>query len=180
MAASPATKTVVDGFEGLAGVYQGVADQFEAINFRPALEKTAKYLSKLHAGYFRSEAGPAGPWLPWHFRSLSAPAEHPTLRVSGRLAASLEGGSDHVEEYTGDGGSNQGLAWGTAVPYAGIHQAGASFTTGIPLVSRTGGFLPAGSRITIPARPHVGLTEESVKPILEYVADHAVQSLKKG
>lgn len=122
---------------------------------------------------FASESGPDGtPWEPWHYRTWWAPEEHPTLFVSGKLKDSFTGGGEGHHEIV----DAQEFEWGSDLIYAGIQNYGASFVLGIDLVGRDGvGYLPAGHQITIPQRPIVGWSEDTIAKaeaiLYDYIAD---------
>jgi phage gpG-like protein len=153
----------------------GIRREVEQMTFQAALGDIRDDLERQYQGEFSTESGPDGtPWDPWHFRRPDAPANHPTLTVSGNLSASLQGGSGNIEEI-----GERTLTHGTNLRYAGIHQDGATFRTGIPLISRGGGYLPVGTKITIPPRPFVGFAEDTIDKACEHVADHVVKTLKR-
>lgn len=159
--------------EQLPEYLESIRREFEELRFEPALGRIRDDLRGQYRDQFAAQSGPNGEaWEPWHFRHPMAPDDHPTLQVSGRLAGSLQGGADGVEEI-----GERSLVHGTRVPYAGIHQDGATFRTGVWLIARDGWYLPPGSRITIPARPFVGISEETLDAACEHVADHIVDSL---
>lgn len=152
-----------------------IGGELDEMSFEPALGEIRDDLEKQYAAGFSAETAPNGQsWDPWFFRRLNGPENHPTLKVSGALSQSLQGGAGNIEEI-----GERTLKHGTSLRYAGIHQDGATFTTKIPLISRTGQYLPAGSRITIPPRPFVGFSEATIDAACEHVADHIVESLKR-
>lgn len=155
---------------------QDVVDTVAAGDFTEAFSDIAHGpLSQQIRREFDLEVGPDGnPWEPWHFRTPWAPEDHPTLRVSGDLYWSYLAGADHVESF-----GPQEMEFGSALPYAGIHQDGATFTTGIPMVSRTGGWIAAGTQITIPARPVVGWADETVEAAEQIIGVAMVEMLAK-
>jgi phage gpG-like protein len=155
-------------------LFAEVSQQLSSMTFEEPLAEIADDLRILHAGYFDSEAGPSGEaWLPWYFRSEDAPKSHPTLFVTGRLRQSMIDGPDHIETV----GPNM-LTFGTDVPYAAIHNFGATITTGIPLIGRGGNYLPAGSRLTIPQREFIGMNDESVDHAGDVILVFATDQLR--
>lgn len=161
------------------GTYlDGIAADFDTADTTPALEATAEDLDALHRRRFATETGADGvPWPPWQWRAPWAPEEHRTLEVTSRLLASMRrGGSEHVESI----GPGE-LTYGTAVPYAATHQHGATVTTTVPLVPRSGaGYLRRGTRLRIPARPFAGWDAETADKAAGHVADSLVDAMRGG
>lgn len=166
--------TIAVELDQLPGLFGEIGEQISKMEFAEPLAYIADQLRDLHEGYFDAETGPSGePWSPWFYRSESAPNNHPTLFVTGRLRQSMIDGPDHIESIDGNT-----LTFGTGVPYASIHNEGASIITGIPLISRGGHYLPAGSQITIPQREFVGMNQPSVDRAGETVLEYVVAQLK--
>lgn len=154
---------------------QDILDDVRVESFDDFFENTAiPIIAAIHSEYFSSSSGPDGSWEPWHWRSLDAPESHNTLIVSQKLAFSMQPDADgNINEISGDK-----LEYGTSIEYAAIHQEGADITTGIPMKSRDGTkWLPAGSNITIPARPFVGLKDPDEAMLAEELADWIVEPL---
>ena len=154
-----------------------VADQLLNMDMSAPLKEIAeKPLAQQIRRSFDLEVGPDGTaWEPWHFRAPWSPEEHPTLYVSGALFESyLPGGAHHIQEI-----GPKEMEYGSDLPYAEIHQNGATFTLGIPLIGRDGGGIAAGTQITIPARPVMGWAEETVAEAEMIIAIHTVQTLSK-
>ena len=135
----------------------------------------AEIVSAAHMENFSSSTSPAGEsWEPWHWRSLDAPDTHNTLIVSGELKQSLNYKQSNNISII----SATVFEFGTSVAYAAIHQEGADITTGIPMVARDGTKrLPAGSNVTIPARPFTGLNDERETNLVDALADWIVEPL---
>jgi len=103
------------------------------------------------------------PWEPWHFSPIkdASALGKKTMQHEGNLLASYtqEGAPGNVTRI-----DQRSLELGSSVVYAGIHDKGATISTGVGLWSRGGGFfLPAGSQINIPARPVAGWSEETLE-----------------
>lgn len=90
-----------------------------------------------------------------------------TLFLSGALADSI----DHELQ------SSSAVAWGSSLIYAGVHQFGAVI---VPDSAKTLAFSIGGSpvfakKVTIPARPYVGISDENSREIestaLRFVSD---------
>jgi phage gpG-like protein len=159
----------------LGGVFVQIESQFNSISYEPTLKGWLPDFYQSLERHFDARESPAGQsWPEWAFRAMTAPQSHETLEVSGRLKESLRSGSEHIED-VGD----RHLTAGTSVPYAKIHQEGASFNLGIGLISRDGSrYLPPGTHINIPARPFMGVDEQSLDSLCDRVADRVVDALK--
>lgn len=172
------TRTIIlnDASE-LPAVYSALDASIHAMDFSDCFRnRIFPRLADMERGFFAREAGPDGnPWAHWQFRPAWASDDHPTLHITGALEESLAGGGPgHVESVS----ANE-ATYGTSIPYAGIHQYGATITIGIDLVGRGGSpFLPAGTVIEIPARPHVGLTEEMRTEIVQLIGNEYVAQLR--
>lgn len=166
--------TVVNGFGELSGLFLGIQKEFETADFKRPLLEFTNTLRATHARGFAESRSPGGePWREWYWRDPQASNNHKTLEVSSRLKQSvITRNADHVERV-----DRRYLEFGTSVEYAATHQDGAKVVTAIPLVGRRGGYLPAGTLITIPARPFVGMSEETVQVAVDGMADHAVAAI---
>ena len=101
------------------------------------------------------DGAPFAPLLPAYAAGKRGPR---ILRASGRLMGSISSrvGADQVEV-------------GTNLVYARVHQLGATITPKKAgrLVFRLGGRLVKAKRVTIPARPYLGLDPEDERKILD-------------
>jgi phage gpG-like protein len=176
---APDTRTIIlDDPAQLAGVYAGITISLHGLDFTNTwTDYIFPTIAQAERGYFANETGPDGqPWPQWYFRASWAPTEHPTLHVSGALEESLTGrGSGHIETVA----PNE-ATYGTNVPYSAIHQEGATITLGIDLIGRGGEHRPAGTVMTIPARPHVGLTEQALDEICGQIGDAVIAQISAG
>ncbi len=145
------------------------------INFVGFFNDQMVRIGDLHQQYFAMQAGPNGkPWEPWNWTPTWAPKDHPTLEITGRLRSSLiPGGTDNVATVTQDT-----LTFGTSVSYAPLLNFGGDVAVSESMVSRDGkGFMPAGTIIFVPAREHVGLSEQFVDRFVEDLADSILEEL---
>lgn len=151
-----------------------IQDSFRQVDLTDELREIAALLRMATADNFTGQHGPDGErWPQWFFRRPEADDNHLTLIDTGRLYDSTQAGPDHIENYTATS-----LEFGTSVPYAATHQLGANMTTGRTLVARGGGFsIPAGSRIHIPARRFMGISNQLADQLAESVADFMVDRL---
>lgn len=142
-----------------------------------ALEKCREEIVLQIERQFEYEETPSGqPWKPWYWRPIDAPANHPTLFITGRLESSLtDETGDAVRENDG-----RTLRHGTTVPYAATHEYGADLITERPMVGRAGGFLPAGTPIHIPPRPFASLSDNTIGECVAIIADAALEEVLKG
>lgn len=170
------TTATLDDPGGLQSVFDEIAETFDGIDYAPVLGEFADELKDIHQNYFLGSFGPDGrDWKPWYWRDPGVSNDHPTLIARGRLRDSLlTQSSDHVEEI-----GTRELAWGTSVPYAGMHNfGGQSVVGGQGLVGRNGGYLKPGTVINIPQREFVGIRGEQASNFAESTADAAVAALK--
>lgn len=161
--------------ENIIGLFIDIDKRFTNVDYTEFWKLLTAKLEETHKKHFQNEVDPSGKaWPPWYFRRFNSPIDHKTLDVSGRLRKSLlAGSSDHYQDIT-----DRYLVWGSTVPYAGIHQFGASFILGVSLVGKKGEVLAAGKNINIPARPFVGISSDDFKSLVESVADQTVEFLK--
>lgn len=150
----------------------------ETVRTAPLTDEMKKCRDHVHAQYeqeFDMQAGPQGEsWEPWHFTSEPG-FEHDTLFVSGALKSSYtRQGEGHVEEI-----KDREMRTGSELPYAWIHDEGATIMTGVPLYGRQGGYLPAGSIITIPQRRVSGVSEATIGAWTDTVADGLLKKISE-
>lgn len=159
----------------IVGMFIDMERRWQDADYSQFFKRLTRKLEETHKGHFQNSADPAGnPWPSWYFRRWNTPLDHKTLDVSSRLRKSLlYGYSDHYQDIT-----DRYLVWGSTVPYAGIHQFGASFTLGITLFGRGGEVKPAGTHITIPARPFVGIKASDFEQLIDAVIDQTIEFLK--
>lgn len=130
----------------------------DQINWSRAHAKMCLVLESETKRNFDRGASPDGvPWLPLkHPRARSKGQDKP-LRDTGLLMASYSAqGQHHVQESTG-----ATLVWGSNLDYAPAHQYGAEG--------------PGGA--IIPARPHVGVTDDLLEGIELIILDEAELAL---
>ena len=164
----------VEGWDGFADWLKKLEGQIVSINFNLAFTEIEAVLEQAHQQRFLSKKTPTGnSWPEWFFTTPENPL-HDTLEVSGKLRESLQmGGDGHISTKT----ENE-LIWGTNVKYAGIHNYGATITTGIWLMARGGKWrLPPGSTLHIPQREFMGLNEEITEDIETILLDNATAQL---
>lgn len=167
---------IVDGFDGLTDVINGMIGLANDADFSDTLDGFVPDIERIQADHFNNRSDPNGnPWprTQW-FRTGNN--SHPTLEDTGRLRGSLiRGAADNITEI-----SDRELTFGTGVEYANTHQEGAQVITDVPLVTEggKGGYLPAGSQLNIPERPFVGMTEAAVTGFTEAVADDLVNIIR--
>ena len=169
--------------DGLNIVVKQLRNDVQSLQFRETLLSLLPTIQRDHQTRFDNRTSPTGEaWEPWHWTKMTkqGPLEHPTLEYSKRLRSSLRiGGRDNVSDITVDG-TKTTLTWGTAVPYAKIHNFGARIRLGIPLVSRDGkGYLPIGTIIHIPQREFIGLSERAINSAAKFILDDAIRQLRK-
>lgn len=130
-----------------------------------ALKNIGIALVKSTRARFAAQASPAGkPWAPLNPEYAKGKRGPKILQEHGHLLGSI------VYQLTG-----KRLAIGTNLIYGAIHQFGGVIVprTADALVFRLGGHLVVAKKVTIPARPYLGVSPGDRKTILEIVADHA-------
>ena len=162
--------TEVEGFEGFQDFLQKMHDEVDNLDFTDALGEIVEKLEEVTQVNFGNRTSPDGePWAESFFRKFGGTI-HPTLEATGGLRGSLrEGGDGNVFQLSGDS-----FEFGTDLSHAGIQQEGATIITGVALISRDGHYLPVGSRLVIPPRPFLGLSDEFIDASCEVVADHII------
>lgn len=160
----------VDGFEGLADLFNEMEDQLFDHDFTPAMTAEIGQLQEVHRRHFENQADPGGtPWAPlspatvaMKGRRSGHQAAHETILVdTGRLFESLVVGpavsdSDRIRD-VGRLDDGAYLTFGTDVPYSIFHDTGTR---------------------RMPARVHVGMSSEDVDAMTGRLADAAVVALK--
>jgi len=140
--------------EEVMAAFRGL--EASARDMKPAIERIGRYLEAATKFRFRMQAGPGGErWTPSR-RAVEQGGR--TLVDQGHLRDSItyEAGRDRVEV-------------GTNVPYAPVHQFGASITPKraryLKFRTPDGGFVQT-SRVTVPARPFLGIDDRDERRIL--------------
>lgn len=138
------------------------------------LQNCAQLCKMQVAKEFAGEVNPYGvPWEEWHFSAEYPPVDHKTLQASGALMASfITQHAGHVEEV-----GEREMIVGSELVYAGIHDQGATFITGIWLFGRDGGAIPPGTEITIPQRQIVGWNDELTEKCYDEISDFVRKGL---
>jgi phage gpG-like protein len=157
----------------LQEVYDALAEDIYSTDYHDWLLDELLRMTELHKTYFNRQAGPDG--AKW---AKNAPS---TIRQKGhskvlrghpsnnfRLSRSLtelhsQSTGDAIREITQEGDGEARLKFGTFVEYSGFHDRDRL----------------SGRGNIIPARPHVGLTEQHVNGMINRLADHIITELAK-
>jgi hypothetical protein len=179
---------VLDGLDELPELYASIAEDWEAIDYSDYLYRELDLMADLHKSYFDSSTGPDGAaWAPNAPRTIQQKGHSTILRgVRGRKEKNVKGtrgrpgvrfrrsrwiggyrlstsltaktrqtfGDAIREAIATDSGGD--LKFGTAVDYSPINDQG-------------GGH--------IPARPHIGMTEQHLDKVTNRAADFALEQL---
>lgn len=146
------------GFNAVLKAYQTAAE-----DLTPLMDQLGQLLETSAGDRIRdTNQAPDGTAWPQSFRAQEVGGK--TLHDSGRLAASLQ----HVAD-------RRKTEVGTNLIYAGIHQvggdivpkAGKALAFGLP----DGGFAVVG-KVTIPARPYLGISTEDATEITALAVDY--------
>jgi phage virion morphogenesis protein len=155
----------IDGDTEALAELKGIAARLD--DATPMYDEIGGYLVVATQARFEAEKGPAGnPW-PKSYRASAFGGK--TLRDSGRLYQSFTHNP-----------SKTGVAVGTNVLYAAIHQFGGTITAktpkGLNWQYRTaGGNKPKWARkqsVTLPSRPFLGLDEDDEREIVAIAANY--------
>lgn len=153
----------LDSFEELDSLFEAMAEAVED-SYESRMDELVPLIQECESKAFNEQREPGGmPWAPLAPATIARKGarsgiigQHSTILVdTGRLFESLTlalGTSDTIWT-TGD----DFLVFGTSVPYAIFHETGTS---------------------RMPARPHVGLNEETVDKIGDKVAEFVVDKLR--
>lgn len=134
--------------------------RLEGESFRSVMEECYEQGMAGERYMFQTQTGPDGEVWP---RRTHGTAQHPILNLSGALAAAASGGPGSVREI-----GDRYVIWGVrkqafgSLAGAKVHQYGATI---YPRVKKmlswvTDGIRYFASKVTIPARPYVGLPLE--------------------
>lgn len=155
--------TVVDGFAGLGELFEAYATHLEESSYEHRMDELVPLIQEGERQAFFEERTPGGePWAPLSPVTIAMKgarsghvAAHSTILIdTGRLFESLttpDGTSDTIW-ITGD----RFLTFGTSVPYAIFHETGTA---------------------RMPARPAVGLSDETADQIADKIGEFVVDKL---
>jgi phage virion morphogenesis protein len=124
---------------------------------------------------FRDEAGPDGAkWAPLHPAYAAFKRGPGILRGSALSGGLMDSITDEVSEAAGS------VEVGTNKPYGAIHQFGGVIKPkrGKALAFRLGGRLVLGKKVTIPARPYLGISAEDGLEIEAIIARVLARALR--
>lgn len=136
---------------------------------RPVWEAIGQYGESSTRLRFKNQVGPDRKrWVPSIRAQVSGPGR--TLIMKARLLRSITHNSD-----------NNGTAWGTNVIYAGTHQFGAVIkakSAGALRFRMPGGGFVTVKKVTIPARPFIGVNAEDGREMLALTNDAVDQAAR--
>lgn len=156
----------VDGMEGLAELFDQMAEAIENGSYESRMDELVPLIQDCEAKAFHEGREPGGTaWVPLAPSTIARKGArsgiigpHTTILVdTGRLFESLtidDGTSDTVW-ITGD----NFLTFGTSVPYSIFHETGT---------------------IRMPARPHVGVDEQTVDQISDAIVGFVIDKMIGG
>jgi phage gpG-like protein len=155
----------------LQEVYDALAEDIDTLDYHDWMVDRLVKMAELHSGFFRSQSGPDGqPWAKNAPRTIKQKGHSRILRGhpsnNYRLSRSL---TERATGTTGDAireiaqtDTAAYMSFGTAVEYSAIHDT--NHTLGNAFV---------------PARRHVGLTDQHVNELVDSLADHITKELAK-
>jgi phage gpG-like protein len=152
---------VADTVQGAAGLDEYLNDFFQEaveLDLEPAMEAEFGHLERLHETYFDNERAPDGsPWAPLAPSTIARKGHNRILIETDAMRKSLvDQSGDSIRELAR--ASTQGLSFGTNDPKSPFHTKG------------TG---------RMPAREHIGVTEDYADQLAERTADFIVEALTK-
>lgn len=147
-------RELIDNLRFLGGIFADMMQSWRNHSYRPAFVKIRDYFRLIHEEYFNRESGPEGPWTPLSHLTVKKKGFDTILIDFNNMRSStlFTGAKDHVEDI-----EDAFLIWGTSDPKAIFHDQGTR---------------------RMPRRVFVGLTEDNVTPVLDIIADEAVNSLR--
>ena len=157
----------LDSIEDLQELFDGIQEDFEAINYTDYMVAEQHLMAELHEGYFQREAGPDGVAWPKNApRTIREKGHSRILRGKPsnryRLSRSLtERATQTVDEAVREAIQTDTGGWmtfGSLVPYGPFHDR---------------------DRGRIPARRHVGINDEHLDGMTERAADFTLKELAK-
>jgi hypothetical protein len=184
-------KTVVlDKPEDLKLVYDGIAADFDAIEYEDILSNELNFLAELHKSFFDASTGPDG--QPW---AVNAPS---TIRAKGH-AVVLRGKKGTKPASVKATKRRPSVKFSRAKGIAGFRLATSltakttqSFGDAVREAASTdgGAMLKFGTTVEyslyndqgtdrIPARPHIGMTSKYLDEATNRVADYTLKALAK-
>ena len=150
-------RELYDSIEQVGGVLLDTEMRAQNVNYAEELEAFLPVIAAGEAMAFASQSTPDGsPWAPLAPSTVAKKGHSRILFESGALEASLVnvGGPGNINAT-----ACRGLLFGTDVEYAIFHQQGTA---------------------RMPARPAVGMSEETVDKLAETIADATVEKMKFG
>lgn len=157
--------TVIESFEELDEYYAGIQSYYnDHADYYNLLTTFLQKLETLSSNFWASDSGPdRKPWPELEPLTIRKKGHDTILVDTGRLEASLTGTTgDSIREVVSEG-LNQGLTFGTSVPYS-IY-----LTEGIKLKDGR-----------IKKWPHVGLGDKEIDAIQEDVAERTLEIVQEA
>jgi phage virion morphogenesis protein len=166
------TGIVVEAYSNGVEALDGALSRMAALGERPRpiWQAIGQYGESSTRMRFRNQAGPdRRRWVP-SIRARQVGGQ--TLVQKTRLMRSISHKAD-----------NNGAEWGTNVVYAGVHQFGAVIkakSAGALRFKLPGGGFVTVKKVTIPARPYLGVNAEDGREMLALAYDAVDVAARKG
>lgn len=168
MTAGIVIESYANGLEALDGALSRMA--LLGQHPRPIWEALGQYGESSTRMRFKNQAGPDRKrWVP-SIRARQQGGQ--TLVQKARLLRSISHNAD-----------NNGTSWGTNVIHAGVHQFGAVIkakSAGALRFRMPGGGFVTVKKVTIPARPYLGVNAEDGREMLALAHDAVDLAARKG
>lgn len=150
----------IDDLGQLEGIIKDIATDFRAIRYRDILGVFSDELESTHDEYFNQDQNPGGrPWAPLAPSTVRRKGHDTILEETGRLRQSLTQKSSDAIRSVWEQAHDQGLVFGTEVPYTIFHQEGTT---------------------NMPDRKPVGVNRKKADEWAQRVADDTVRKLAEG
>ncbi len=151
------TQIVVNGYEGLQGVWESISSDWNSARFSGVLDEIISVLEMSHQTYYQNQTTPGGDtWPALAPRTVKEKGHSRILYRTGKMMESLATTTSDSYRDKWDETKNHGISFGTSVEYAMFHQEGTEH---------------------IPQREHVGTNERQLEHLLDLIADEAVRVL---
>lgn len=181
---------ILDKPEDLALMYDGIADDFAAIEYEEALNSELMFLAELHKSFFDSSTGPDGnQWAANAPRTIKAKGHAVVLRgKKGTKATSTKATKRRPAVRFSRAKGVAGFRLATSLTAKTTQSFGDAIREAVGVDG--GAMLKFGTDVEyslyndqgtgrIPARPHIGMTPQFLDAATNRIADYTMKALAK-